>query len=496
MTAPSLISRDAAVVKAALLDLFSAALDPVLEAAWTGSLTAREAELRAWSALLPVGCALLTALYAALARRATEAALEHCGKSLLDVKMRWDREYWFTTATTLGSVRVPWFAFVDRGRVQTPARAVFPLQGRCRSSELCLEWAAALAADHPFRKAAQALGFFTHGAVDLEDTTVQRHAVLVGQHVEREWLYQPPDRIRAALANATRDEVTGLPLLYVSTDAHALRYLVGQTWRADWKMVNGVRIWCVNAKDGSLVHLGGEYVRGDCHAVAARFRELRASGHLPKDGDFGEGVVARIVLVTDGLDWIGKHVVPLFPDAVHILDPYHVVEQVADAASVLFPGQLARAKKLVKAARKALGIRDRRGRTHYRKGPRRRLHRNRHVAFTGSGEALLNVLEAVAPAGRKAARRLETLKKYVRTNQYRLDYGDLRNRGFHIGSGAMESLHRFGSQLRMKLSGCRWTPEVAHAMLQVRMLAISGRWNEWWSAPDRAARLADLGETA
>lgn len=496
MTAPSLISRDAAIVKAALLELFSDAVDTLLAAASSGALTPRDAETRTWSLLVPVGAAVLTALLATLTRRATEAALEHRCLGPNDVKMRLDREYWFTVTTTFGRVVVPWFAFVHQRGVEVPAREVFPLQARCRSSELCLEWEAVLAADHPFRKAATALELFTHGAVDLEDTTLERHAVLVGQHIDREWLYRTPQQIREALRHAKPDEASGRPVVYVSTDAHALRFLRGETWRADWKMVNGIRVWCVDDRTGALVHLGGEYVRGDCHDVTTRFAELRASGHLPQGGDYGEGVVAVLVLVTDGLDWIRHHVVPLFGDAVHVLDPYHVVEQVADTAAKLFPRAPAQAKRLVKDARRALGIRDRRERTHFRKGPRKRRHRTRHVPFRGSGAALVEVLQRLEPQRKAARKRLDTLLDYVRANLFRLDYGDLRNRGVSIGSGAMESLHRFGSQLRMKLSGSRWTPEVAHAMLQVRMLAISGRWKDWWATPGRAALLAGSGHAA
>jgi hypothetical protein len=491
VTAPSLISRDPAVVKGQILDLLSDAVDQLLAA----DLTPRDAEKQTWAALLPVGRALLAALFAGIARRATEAELARTARSPADVKMRFDREYWFTTTTTFGRVVVPWFAFVDR-RVEVPARAAFPLQARCRSSELCLEWEAALAADHPFRKAAGALEFFTHGAVRLEDTTVERHAVLVGQHVEREWLYRTPAEIREKLRNARRDKQTGRPLLYVSTDAHALRFLVGETWRADWKMVNGIRLWCVDDSTGALVHLGGEFVRGDCHAVVGRFAELRASGHLPKGGDFGDGVVAQLVLVTDGLEWIARHVVPLFEDALLSLDPYHVVEQVADAAKTLFPRDPRRARRLVREARRALGMRDRRERTWYRKGPRRLRHQTRHIPFRGSGHDLVRLLERLQPTTMQARRRLDTLLDYVRSNLGRLDYGALRNRGVNIGSGAMESLHRFGSQLRMKLSGSRWTPDVAHALLQLRMLSISGRWSEWWESASRAALVAGRGQLA
>ena len=50
--------------------------------------------------------------------------------------------------------------------------------------------------------------------------------------------------------------------------------------------------------------------------------------------------------------------------------------------------------------------------------------------------------------------------------------------------GAMESLHRTGSQARLKRAGCHWTEEVAQAILNLRMLGLSGRWKEYWSQPE------------
>lgn len=59
----------------------------------------------------------------------------------------------------------------------------------------------------------------------------------------------------------------------------------------------------------------------------------------------------------------------------------------------------------------------------------------------------------------------------------------------------MESLHRTCSQVRMKRAGCRWTPAVAQAILHLRMLALSGRWNEYWDQPDLVAQVAAGGVT-
>ena len=492
VTAPPLISRDRAVVKAHLLETFSELLEPLIDAAFSGELTARDAERRAWDAVLQIGRLLLTVLFAAICRCATEAALAATGRSVVDVKLRMDVDYWPTVVSTFGPVSFPWFAFRDPGGVQVPARALFPLHGRCCSSQLCLEWETALASDHPFRKAAQALGFFTHGAVDLEDTTVERHAVLAGSQIAREWQYRTPAEIREILLDrATRDTTTGRPLIYSSTDAHALRRYVDLTWRASWKMINGIRLWCIDRTTGETVHLGGEYTWGDCREVASRYVELQRSGHLPADGDYGDGVVAQIVLPTDGTDWIAQHILPLFPNAEIPLDPYHVVEQVADAAAKAFPRSKKKARRVVKRARRALGIRDKRPRTVNRKGPRRRLHLTRHVPFDGDATQLLDVLVPILETlSGRARQRWETLLEYVRGNQHRMAYGELRNRGLKIGSGAIESLHRIASQLRLKLSGARWTADVAQNVLNIRMLTLSGRWDEFWSQPDLAARIA------
>lgn len=39
-----------------------------------------------------------------------------------------------------------------------------------------------------------------------------------------------------------------------STDAHALRRYVDETWSASWKMVNGIRLWCIDRRSGKVMH--------------------------------------------------------------------------------------------------------------------------------------------------------------------------------------------------------------------------------------------------
>ncbi len=72
----------------------------------------------------------------------------------------------------------------------------------------------------------------------------------------------------------------------------------------------------------------------------------------------------------------------------------------------------------------------------------------------------------------------------------RINYIAFRARGYQIGSGAMESLHRTGSQLRLKLPGATWLPYTSQAIFNIRMMRLAGNSNHFWTQPDLEARLA------
>jgi hypothetical protein len=87
-----------------------------------------------------------------------------------------------------------------------------------------------------------------------------------------------------------------------------------------------------------------------------------------------------------------------------------------------------------------------------------------------------------------------------------LDYATFRRRGLPLGSGAIESAIRRVINLRLKGNSIYWEEENAEAMLVLRGLVLSGRWNEvfakiteslagdrrlnWkWTSPDMPAEL-------
>ena len=86
---------------------------------------------------------------------------------------------------------------------------------------------------------------------------------------------------------------------------------------------------------------------------------------------------------------------------------------------------------------------------------------------------------------------LDVLIGYVAANLDRIDYSTYRAHGMQIGSGAMESLHRVASQMRLKVAGARWTAERAIAVLNLRLMLLAERWDDFWRHPDLTDTLTD-----
>jgi len=504
-------------VKKDFLKRIKAILEEVMTAAENGE-TVRALEKQVWRALLEVGQLLLALALNIRCRQATEQDIKERGLDQKHVKLRNESDYWYCLMTTFGPVGFFSYAYRDLSPVvgtvtRVPAREeVIPLYERTHSSELCLEWESRLGSEHPFRKAQEALSYFSHGAVQLEDTTIARHMVTAAKLIDPDWLYRDPEELRTLLRErASRDTETGQPILYLSTDAHALRRYVDETWDAQWKMANGVRLWCVDRNNGAIIHLGGEYTWGDCEEVANIIERLVNSGHLAEDGDYGDGISAKLLVIVDGAPWIENHVLPRVPWAVPILDAYHALEHVSDYAAIRF-GKGSRDATdfyddvvlclLGKSATRKKKSKKRKG---HKKRPRGRsesaeairTYAGRELAplrMTGPEKVLDMLILDDLPETKKQEEARDGLVNYVEENRYRMDYILYRTHGYQIGSGAMESLHRTASQVRLKIPGGRWLEETSQAIFNLRMMAMVGKWDKFWHQPDLTEQLLEAFE--
>jgi len=476
-----------------------------------------EAEKSVWQFLLGVAPILMTAL---LARRCWNLTMEELAERRLtlgeDVSLRLDESYWAKLLTTFGAIAVPWFTYRHkRGApaTRTASRSVIPLHPRCHSSTMLLRTETLLGSHAVFSTAEKLLSTLTHGAVTLEDTTIGAHCEIVGGLVERNLMYKPPETIREQLdERATTDQETGLPLLYVSTDAFNLQYYEGATWEAGYRNTHSIRLWYVDKKTGRGVTVGGEFIVGNCEAVEAAFDDLIARGILPADGDYG-GVKALLVFVADGMPWFKERLVAKFSEMLVVLDNKHVLTRILNTLKAIFRKGSSRIKEWYRklcrwvtgrtpgekkpAGPRATGpnSRPRRRDGEDRAGKRRNYPSwNRADAIEWDlpghyGGALIAFIESsIQTKAKKHAKILDGLIDYLIERVDDIRYAEFSERGISISSAPIESFHRI-AQTRTKLPGQTWTDQKLQAILNLRVVNYLGREPELWGQSDITEQL-------
>ncbi|MCP4685495.1 MAG: hypothetical protein GY867_08595 [bacterium] len=76
--------------------------------------------------------------------------------------------------------------------------------------------------------------------------------------------------------------------------------------------------------------------------------------------------------------------------------------------------------------------------------------------------------------------RLRKLIGYVSRFENSLNYADYANKGYPIGSGEVESAHKYVPQKRMKIPGACWHPDSVNPILALRVLRANDWWEEFW----------------
>lgn len=77
--------------------------------------------------------------------------------------------------------------------------------------------------------------------------------------------------------------------------------------------------------------------------------------------------------------------------------------------------------------------------------------------------------------------------RYIRNRLSHLDYQGAIERGLPIGSGEIESAHRYVIQKRLKLPGAWWAPNHVEAMLALRINRANRAWEDYWRGVEKQA---------
>jgi hypothetical protein len=162
-----------------------------------------------------------------------------------------------------------------------------------------------------------------------------------------------------------------------------------------------------------------------------------------------------IVCIADGARDLWRYFQRKYPDAIHVVDFFHVCEHLSNLSNLLFDDST-EAKAWYKKYRTIL-----------KEDP-----------------------EGAAKMIRAARYRRGLVKehpeiaseiKYLQHNKRRMNYFELRQKKLPIGSGVVEAACKNLIGARMKKSGMRWSIDGGQTVLTLRSIILSNRWEKFWA---------------
>ena len=100
----------------------------------------------------------------------------------------------------------------------------------------------------------------------------------------------------------------------------------------------------------------------------------------------------------------------------------------------------------------------------------------------GNVEKIARQAQAKIPADPQTKEKATREIAYLRKNKQRMRYAHFRSQGFFIGSGVVEAGCKTIIGLRLKQSGMEWSVNGANAIISLRCLTLSGRFEDYWEA--------------
>lgn len=210
-------------------------------------------------------------------------------------------------------------------------------------------------------------------------------------------------------------------------------------WKGQWREAKGFRAYLM-AED-RIVHLGSWHQVQSDQELFQALQQVQQAGLIPEE-------LVRLCVVADGAHWIWKGVQKLFPSAVQVLDYYHCSEHLYAGAVLQFAHHPERQTEWIEATLARL--------------------------FAGEVEEVLQSLKQMTTQPDAAAEAIASLITYLTNHQDRVKYGSARKGGYPLGSGGIESAHKFIAHVRLKRSGAWWYVENANSILALRCARYNG----------------------
>jgi hypothetical protein len=168
----------------------------------------------------------------------------------------------------------------------------------------------------------------------------------------------------------------------------------------------------------------------------------------------GSDPAAEKVVLADGLAYNWRIAAEYFPEAVQILDFYHVLQHLHTLAGLCLEGS-------GEAGREAEVT------------PAEWVAAQKEKLLADGVWAVVEAIEALPTPSKEAAQCREETRGYVQRNAERMRYGSFVAGGYQIGSGVMEAACKSVAHQRLDQAGMHWRPETADAVVALRANQLS-----------------------
>jgi hypothetical protein len=207
------------------------------------------------------------------------------------------------------------------------------------------------------------------------------------------------------------------------------------------------KICLAHAKGSQTLAFGGT-LQGDAATAGQHlFACAKAAG-------FGSN--SRIHAVGDGAPWIAEQVEQHFgTQGSYLIDFFHVCEYLSPAAKAVTPTP---------------------------QDCQTWMDEHKERLQTGRAQEVIAALEPhlEAPSVTDIDAPVRQCHRYLSKRLHQLDYQHALVNDLPIGSGEIESAHRYVAQKRLKLPGAWWLAANADHMLALRLNRFNKRWNQYW----------------
>lgn len=254
---------------------------------------------------------------------------------------------------------------------------------------------------------------------------------------------------------------TGVPMRALEVAGRTGKQPDGSAKTREAKLVT---MWTAESRDEE-----GKPVRDPGSITySAAIESAATSDTSPERSDFAERVLreatrrgfteaSHCVVLGDGSSWIWNTSRELFPQATQILDRYHAKEALHRTAQSIF-GPASEGKQW--AAARCAELDD------------------------GKLRAIVHALRVHNSSSSEAAK----CALYIFHNRSRMRYPKFYAQGFCTSTGVLEAGCKVAIGTRLKRAGMHWTVNGANAIIALRCLKLSGRYEDFWERHrDRAA---------